>query len=87
MNSSRDTILERVRQATQIPTHMPDEPIEGIDERIKKSLKSITPIDYTGLRDQFKKELETVSGDFHTFKQQKEMAQFIGDLLNKNQYK
>lgn len=87
MNSSRDTILERVRQTTQIPTHMPDEQIEGIDERIQKSLKSITPIDYTSLRDQFKKELEIVSGEFHTFKRQQEMARFIGDFLKKNQYK
>lgn len=87
MNSSRDIILEKVKNATQIPSHIPDEQIQGIDERIQESLRSITPTNYKGLREQFKKELETVAGDFHVVKGQKGMAKLIADFLIKNNYK
>lgn len=87
MNSSRDNILENIRKAIRIPSHMPNEQIQGLDERIQTSLKSITPVDYSGLRDQFKKELEKVAGEFHELENPKEMAQLIASFLNKNNYK
>ena len=87
MDSSRSSILTQVKQAIQNPSHMPDEKIEGIENRIKDKLKSITPKAYFDSREQFKKELEAVSGEFHVFKSKKEIIQFLKDFLTKNDYK
>lgn len=84
MNSSRDKILNAVKEAVKIPSRVPELP-EGINAKIAESLKSITPKDYTGLRDQFAKELDLVSGEFVLVKSSRELISHLaGDLKSRN---
>jgi len=84
MSSSRDKILNAVKEAVKNPSHLPELP-EGINEKIVQSLKSITPQDYAGLRDQFAKELKLVSGEFVLVKSSKELiSHLIDDIKSKN---
>jgi len=85
MNSSRDKILNAVKEAAKIPSQLPDKP-EGVEERIAQGLASITPPDYEALRDQFRKELEIVSGEFQLVKSKKEIVDAIADSLQKSDY-
>ncbi len=78
MSSSRDKILNAVKEAVKIPSRLPELP-EGINTKIAESLKSITPKDYAGLRDQFAKELKLVSGEFVPVKSK---AELISHLVN-----
>jgi len=84
MSSSRDKILDAVKKAVKVPSDLPAIP-EGINEKIAKSLESITPRDYTGLRDQFAKELDLVSGEFVIVKSERELVSHLsGDMKSKN---
>jgi len=84
MSSSRDKILNAVKEAVKNPSHLPELP-EGINEKIAQSLKSITPQDYAGLRDQFAKELKLVSGEFVLVKSSRELiSHLIDDIKSKN---
>ncbi|MBN2413133.1 LUD domain-containing protein [candidate division KSB1 bacterium] len=84
MNSSRDKILNAVKEAVKIPSRIPEKP-EGINAKIAESLKSITPKDYAGLRDQFAKELDIVSGEFVLVKSASELVSHLsGDMKSKN---
>ncbi len=64
MSSARETILANVRQALEHPSHLP-ETGGDITERVRAGLRKLTPSDHKGLAQQFKKEVETVSGECH----------------------
>ena len=76
MSESRDTILNSVREAARIPSQMPEEAVD-IDRRIAEGLSFVTPKSSQALKEQFKKELELVSGEFHLLRNVKE----AGDLI------
>jgi len=80
MNLSRDKILNNIREAVKTPSQLTAMP-EGVDERIKKGLTKITPETQTLLREQFKKELELLSGEFHFVKNCRDAARVIIDSL------
>ncbi|NOY57815.1 MAG: hypothetical protein GXO75_02645 [Calditrichaeota bacterium] len=85
MNNSRDKILGAVKDALQQPSHLPPTP-QGIDERIKEGLASVTPKDYVGLREQFKKELELVSGEFQLVHSTDEIVTAISRMMQESNY-
>lgn len=83
---SRDAILNAVKKAVKIPSHLPDSPADT-DDKIKKSLQTITPADKNGLRDQFAKELLAVSGEFVQVKSSGEIVTHISNDLQSKQYR
>ena len=85
MSSSRDKILNAVKEAVKIPSNVPELP-EGINEKIAKSLKSITPQDKAGLRDQFAGELKLVSGEFVRVKSQNELVSHLIEDFKSKKY-
>jgi L-lactate dehydrogenase complex protein LldG len=80
--SSRDKILSDIKQAVRVPSRLHQDP-ENIDQRIRQSLKQITPQSPGGLREQFRKELETVSGEYRLCRSAKEAADHLAGLLKK----
>jgi len=86
MITSREKILNEVRKATAIPSQLPTSP-DNIDQRIAKSLASITPKGNEALREQFKKELELVSGEFHLVRDQEEAAALVSIITSQSGYK
>ncbi len=64
MSSARETILAHVRQALEHPSHVPDTAAD-ITRRVREGLEKLSPPDPGGLAEQFKKEVETVSGECH----------------------
>lgn len=85
MNSSRDKILNAIKEATKIPSHLPEKP-EGVEERIKAGLDSITPKNYTELRDQFQKELELVQAEFHLAHNRQEIVDIVSRIMKESNY-
>jgi len=85
MNSSREGILKKVKDATAISSHLPEAPA-GNDQQIADGLTTVTPKDYAGLCDQFKKELEIVSGEFFLAHSQDAVAEAVVKMLCDNQY-
>jgi L-lactate dehydrogenase complex protein LldG len=85
MNSSRDAILDKIRAATHVPSDLPEEPI-GTDRQIADGLAQITQTNYAGFRDQFKKELEAVSGEFVLAANERDIVDAIIKILCEKQY-
>ena len=85
MNSSRESILAKIKAATDVASNLPGTP-SGINQQIADGLTSVTPKDYAGLREQFKKELETVSGEFFLASSQDAVADTIVKILCDSQY-
>ena len=86
MTSHREKILSALRQATKVPSRLPDEP-DGIDEKIRTGLASVTPPDGKGLQEQFIRELENVSGECHVVRNPKEIADIMAPILRESDYK
>ncbi len=85
MDNSREKILHAIKDALQQPSHLPPTP-ENIDEKIKEGLVAVTPKDYIGLRDQFKKELELVSGEFQLANSSDEIVAAINRIMEESHY-
>lgn len=85
MNSSRDKILNAIKEANKTPSHLPEKP-EGVEERIKAGLDSITPGDYAGLRDQFRQELDLVQAEFHLAHSQQEIVDTVSRIMKESNY-
>lgn len=85
MSSSREKILKALQKATKIKSHLPEMP-NRVDDQIQKSVKSITPQNYHALREQFKKELEAVAGEFQICKSRSEVVDSVHKILAGNQY-
>ncbi|MFH1941005.1 MAG: LUD domain-containing protein [bacterium] len=80
MNTSRDRILNKLKEATRISSELPASPAD-IDGRIEKGLKSVTPRDSESLLFQFKEELERVSGEFHRIGSVDAAARIISETM------
>ena len=86
MNTSREKILNEVRKATRIKSQIPSTS-DDIDQRIVKGLNTITPKSYEDLKEQFKNELELVSGEFHLIHDLDEAGELISNFLLHNKYR
>ncbi len=85
MNSNREKILSNIREALRTSSNLPDMP-EDIDEKLVEKLKAVTPPDLEGRREQFRQELELVSGEYYWVNSTKEVALIISDILQENRY-
>ena len=83
--SSRETILKRLKEAAAVPSELSPTPV-GLDDRIRESLKSITPGDSISLSSQFQKELELVSGEFYQIRKIDDAVPIISRILDENPY-
>jgi L-lactate dehydrogenase complex protein LldG len=86
MSTSKQKILNNIKQALKNPSHVPDMP-EGTDQAIKDGLASVTPKDHAGLLEQFQQELEKVTGEFHRVNSAKEIAKIVNDVLAEGDFK
>ena len=86
MNDSRHKILSAIKEATAIPSQLPGKP-QQTDSKIAEGLKSVTPAGEDGLLEQFRSELEKVSGEFHVVKSSAEIALTVNRVLRENDYK
>jgi L-lactate dehydrogenase complex protein LldG len=80
MSNAREAILARVRAALENPSHLPAAP-DGVDNRIEQGLAAAAPKDHQGLALQFKKEVETVSGECYILSSVHAAAEKLADLL------
>jgi len=85
MSDSRDIILETLKEAGQIPTKREAVP-QDLDERIARGLEKVTPKTQQGLIEQFQKELELVSGEFHRLKNANAAADIVLEIMKQNGY-
>ena len=85
MHSSRDKILEKIKEGVRIPSQIPSA-TDDYEKQIISGLEAITPKGIHALMDQFKNELELVSGDFHLIKDADETAEWIYQFLTKNKH-
>ena len=85
MNKSRETILNKLREAVSIQSDLPQPP-GVLDNRIQESLNKITPKDTSSLWRQFKEELERVSGEYFHVRQVEDALQIVVDGIKQNQY-
>jgi L-lactate dehydrogenase complex protein LldG len=86
MISSREKILNRLKEATRVPSELTGPP-DDIDEVIQEGIQSITPKNAQGLLEQFQKELELVSAEFHRLRDWRDAAAIILDIMRQNGYK
>ncbi len=80
MSSARETILASVREALQNPSNLPETPSD-INQRVAAGLQAITPADRRALAEQFKKEVETVSGECHLLGGEEDALAKLAELL------
>ncbi|MFH1194828.1 MAG: LUD domain-containing protein [bacterium] len=78
--SSRELILNRIKDASKFPSEIPSVGFD-FENEIKKEIAAITPKDNPGLWLQFQKELEAISGEFYSFFSMDEAAEIISKLL------
>lgn len=79
--SSKEKILSRISEALKVKSDL-REPDKSADDKIKSSLNLITPKDNESLWAQFKVEIEKISGEYYSFNNEEEAAEFIHKVLN-----
>lgn len=80
-----DNILARVRTATRIKSHLPDEKPDA-QQIVIEGVNAAMPKDIVGLWQQFKTELEKVSGEFYEVKDKGELADLLAYLIEKSNF-
>jgi len=80
MTQAREAILARVRAALEHPSHLPEAPADTA-ARIAAQMAAATPADRRGLANQFKKEVETVSGECYILTSADAAADKLIELL------
>jgi L-lactate dehydrogenase complex protein LldG len=83
MSTGRESILRRLKEAARIPSRLPSSP-ENLDERIRESLKAVTPGDGESLIEQFREELELVSGEFHRIDEPNEAVAILAEIMKQS---
>jgi len=78
--SSRELILGKIKASLQNTSHLPDDP--DVEQDIADSLTALTPPDINGLAEQFRKELDIVSGEFLSAATEKEATQFVRTIFD-----
>ena len=81
MPTSREKILAQLKDISASPSDLaPD--VADAQEIIQQKLREITPQNRDGLLQQFKKELELVSGECYLAADEDDMISFIANILN-----
>ena len=86
MNNSREKILDRIRQASVIPSALASLP-EQTDVMLEQKLRDHIPQTDDELLNQFKNELEALSAEVFLLKDQTEATSLIYKMLNESKYK
>lgn len=81
--TSREKILKNIKSALKSQSRLADEP-PHLDTVIRKKIAEITPNSLSGLVEQFKRELETVSGEFIVAGSEFIAVQHIEKILAEN---
>jgi L-lactate dehydrogenase complex protein LldG len=84
MKKAREAILSRIRSAVGTASIMKHDDPEAA-QKIRKSLRGITPADINGLWDQFKNEFELIAGEFNRVTTGEQAAEIISNLLYEKQ--
>ena len=84
MNSSRDNILKKVREATAVPSQLPDIP-DGVNQRLENIFTDAAAQNSAAKRKQFQIALEKVSGEFYYVKNELEAADTIFSIFQKDE--
>ena len=82
MNSSRDNILKKVREATAVPSQLPDIP-DGVNQRLENIFTDAAEQNSAAKRQQFQSSLEKVSGEFYYVKNESEASDMIFNIIQK----
>ncbi len=86
MNDSREKILNKIRQATSVPSALPNLPDET-DQLLQQKIDDQIPKSKDTLMDQFKNELEALSAEFYLVNDQAEIPSLIHKLFRDSDYK
>ena len=86
MNNSREKILTKIRQASSIPSDLPNLP-EETDRILRQKIADQIPKTNNELLNQFKAELEALSAEFYLVKNQAEIPSLIHKILKESDYK
>ena len=81
--NSREKILDNIKTALKTPSHVPDDP-DNLDQAIRDKIAEQTPHSLDGLIDQFKQELEIVSGEFIAANSAQDAITAIIKILGEN---
>lgn len=84
--TSKEIILNKIRTALKTSSELyADDP--GANDRVADGIDSITPQNRNDLWDQFKTELEAISGEFRTVRNIEDAAKIISEHVAEYQYK
>ncbi len=78
--NSRDAILNTIKSSLKNKSRLPDDP--AVDDKIVASLADITPKNIDGLAEQFKNELDIVSGEFQAVASEKQAAAAVRKIFD-----
>ncbi len=79
--TSREKILQSVRNATRTPAQTPEPPAD-LEQRLNDAIIKAAPKGKAQLMARFKAELECVSGEIHSFKKPADAARIIANIMN-----
>lgn len=82
--NSREIILNKIKNAEKLENIAHD--VLSTDQRITDGIASITPKNIDGLWEQFRKELEIISGEFYFVKNLEEAAKIISLFMADNKF-
>jgi L-lactate dehydrogenase complex protein LldG len=83
--NSRDKILNKIQKAEKAENNYAADYSE-IDKEIKDGINTVTPKDRDSLWNQFQKELEIISGEFHSVKNNDEAVKIISEFISENNF-
>ena len=83
--NGRQAILNKIRDAVKIPSEIKSVN-NNLDDAIKKGIASVTPKSKDELWAQFKKELETINGEFYSVTNISQVVDIIAKLLTDSKF-
>ena len=86
MQDSRIKILNRIREATKNPSHLPDLP-EGTERKLREKRQAVTPDTLEQRVHQFQNELEGLSAEFFLVPDHREISVKIKEILEQSSYR
>jgi L-lactate dehydrogenase complex protein LldG len=83
---SRDKIINQIKRATQVPSHL-DTPPSELDSRLKNAIKDTLPKNNQGLWEQFEQELLAIAGEFKVCENLNDALKVVKNILSEEQFK
>ncbi|MBN2356948.1 LUD domain-containing protein, partial [candidate division KSB1 bacterium] len=84
MKNSREAILDRVKAAVKQPVHRGAMPADA-EQKVAAGLKAATPAGQQGLAEQFKAEIEKISGECHLISSEAGITPLLMNMLGEIQ--